>query len=208
MKNPGGIDESRCRPDTFVEICSRSLKLRLMPPIFLFVSIAYRFYSPRKCPGRASSAWFWRRARTGALLVSATAMLSASASAQSGVVVTGAPTLVVGTAVAGAQPATAVNTTTTYTLTGTSFFQNRKVRARLSADLPTGVTVTAQLAVGFLNSSSGTITLTRDYQDVISANLVLATAYTITYRMTATTAVAPQIGNVTVQYCIDVSGGC
>jgi len=135
-------------------------------------------------------------------------MLSATLSAQSGVVITGAPTMVVGTAVAGAQPATVVNTTTTYTLTGTSLFQNRKLKARLSADLPTGMTVTAQLAVGILNSSSGTITLTRSYQDVVNINLVLATSYTITYRLTATTAVAPRIGNVTVEYCIDVSGGC
>lgn len=179
-----------------------------MPPIFLYVSIAYRFYSTRKCPGRASSAWFWRRARACAVMVSVTAMLSVSVSAQSGVVVTGAPTMIVNRAVAGAQPTVTANVATSYTLTGTSLFQNRKVRARLSADLPTGVTVTAQLAVGFLNSSSGAITLTRSYQDVINVNLVQATAYLITYRMTATTAVAPQIGNVTVEYCIDVSGGC
>lgn len=178
-----------------------------MAPIFTIVSIAYQFYS-RQCPGLASSAWFLRCACTIAILVAAPAMLSATLSAQSGVVITGAPTLVVGTAVAGAQPTTAVNTTTTYTLTGTSLFQNRKIRARLSADLPTGMTVTAQLAVGFLNSSSGTITLTRSWQDVINANLVLAAAYAITYRLTASTAVAPQIGNVTVEYCIDVSGGC
>ena len=132
----------------------------------------------------------------------------ATAAAQDGITLAGSPSLVVSSAVAGAQPNQATSTGVSYVLTGTSAFANRKVRARLSSSLPAGVTISVQAAVGILNSSSGAVTLSTNYQDILTANLVLGTAYTLTYRMNATSAVDPTLQNVTIQYCVNVSNNC
>ena len=130
------------------------------------------------------------------------------AAAQDGITLAGSPSLAVTSAVAGAQPNAATSTTTSYVLTGSSAFAGRKVRARLSGTLPAGVTISVQAAVGFLNTSSGAVTLTTNYQDILTANLVTATAYTLTYRMNATTSVDPTSQSVTVQYCVNSSNNC
>ena len=52
------------------------------------------------------------------------------------------------------------------------------------------------------------VTLTTSYQDILTANLVLGTAYTLTYRMNVTSAVDPTLQNVTIQYCVNVSNNC
>ena len=117
--------------------------------------------------------------------------------------------MVVSSAIAGAQPTPVTNTSSTYLLTGTpALLTGLKVRAKLLTSLPSGVTVTVSAAVGPLNSSSGSVTLTTSYQDILTSQLASNNAYTLTYTLSATTAASPTLQNVSVQYCVNSSNNC
>jgi len=131
------------------------------------------------------------------------------ARAQTAVTLAGSPSMVVSSAIAGAQPTPVTNTSSTYLLTGTAAYgTGLKVRAKLLTSLPSGVTITVSAAVGFLNSSSGSVTLTTSYQDILTSQLPSASAYTLTYTLSATTQASPMLQNVSVQYCVNSSNNC
>lgn len=67
---------------------------------------------------------------------------------------------------------------------------------------PSGVTVKALLAVPSVDISAGTVTLSTSYQILETNTAPTASAYSITYTVSSTSAVAPQTQAITVYYCI------
>lgn len=82
--------------------------------------------------------------------------------------VSGTPGLLrVSTAIAGSEPLSVSNATTTYTVTTGNPNRTYKVTARLSAPMPAGVTLTATLAAPPSATSLGPIALDATDRDVV-----------------------------------------
>jgi hypothetical protein len=121
--------------------------------------------------------------------------------AQSTLVLGAGPTVVINSAVAGAAPTPATGLST-WDSDGTDKSTNRNIYARLASSPPTGVTVKALLAVPAVDISAGTVTLSTSYQVVETNTAPTTSSYSITYTVSATSAVAPQTQAITVYYCL------
>ena len=113
--------------------------------------------------------------------------------------------LVVSTATAGAQPDAVTSGTTSYTLINVSLLQTVRVRARLNAPLPPGVTLEVTLTAPPGATSLGPVALTTTDRDVVVGvrPLTVYLTGTITYRLSATVA-AGVVGPLTRQVIFTV----
>lgn len=111
--------------------------------------------------------------------------------------------LLINTAVAGADPTDAVNDTTTYAVS-TDSTRIRKVRAKISSALPSGLSLSIAMDVPSGASSLGSRAMTTAYQDLVTGipKFTTASGMTITYTLSATAAVAPASGSRTVTFSI------
>jgi len=101
--------------------------------------------------------------------------------------------LVIGTAVAGSQPTSVSDNTTTYSITTNE--TGKSIQAALDAPMPTGVTLTIQLAPPTGGTSAGPVALTTTAQPVVTGiSQVAESGLGITYTLSATLAagVVPQ----------------
>jgi hypothetical protein len=90
--------------------------------------------------------------------------------------------LVVTTATAGQQPDMVSNAVTTYAITTN---QARKITASLESDMPSGVTLKANLASG--GTSAGDVVLSSTAADVVTAvGPIAESGKSITYKLSAT----------------------
>ncbi len=127
------------------------------------------------------------RIRTLLLTAVLPVVLGRTAAAQVTTVITsGNPAaMTISTAVAGSQPTNVSNSATTYSTLNLQSGQPQKITARLSANMPAGVTLTASLAVNASATSVGAVSL-----DVTARNVVIninanQVARTITYQLSA-----------------------
>jgi len=125
--------------------------------------------------------------------------------AQSTLVLGAGPTVVINSAIAGAAPTPATGLSTWET-GGRDKSTNRYVWARLASAPPSGVTVKALLAIPSADISAGTVTLSTSYQIVETNTAPTSSSYSITYTVSSTSAVAPQITAITVYYCVVAVG--
>ena len=99
---------------------------------------------------------------------------------------TGSPSLVVNSATAGTAPATATASGTWAVTTNQS---NAKVTASINLAMPSGLTLTANLAAPAGATSAGAVTLGTTAMDVVTGlTQVAQSALNVTYDLTATTA--------------------
>jgi hypothetical protein len=93
--------------------------------------------------------------------------------------------MIINSAAAGGTPFTVTSTLTTYSIT--SLFRNARIRATLSAPLPTGVTLRINVQAPAGGISSGWVTLTGGNQQVVGNIPVGAfTNLQIRYELSAT----------------------
>ena len=101
--------------------------------------------------------------------------------------VTGTPSLVITTAVAGSQPTSVSDALGTYALTSNDV--NAKVTIELNSDMPTGVTLKANLTAPAGGTSAGAVTLSSTPVEAVTGiTKVLGSALTVTYSLEATVA--------------------
>jgi hypothetical protein len=115
--------------------------------------------------------------------------------------VTGAPTLVINTAVAGSGPTSATSTGSTWAVTTNQ--STAKITASINSAMPAGVTLSATLGAPAGATSAGIKALSTSAVDVVTGITKLAaTGLTITYQLDATAAAGVQSGSRTVTYTI------
>lgn len=136
-----------------------------------------------------------------ALLAGALSLAGAAAAHGQTVIVSGNPGLLrISTAVAGSQPVSVSNGTTTYTVV-TPLLPNRqyKLTASLSAPMPAGVTLTASLAAPASATSLGPVALDATARDVVTGirrNVTSTRAITYTLSATVAAGVIPNSSRV------------
>lgn len=146
----------------------------------------------RRVSGRA-----WQAALLGGLLCCG----SAAARAQA-LIVSGDPApMVINTAVAGMEPASVTNGTTTYSVRAGNRNNPQKITGRLNSPMPAGMTLTVNMAATTQATSLGTVTLDATARDLVG-NIVHTNlrSASITYVIAATPAagvVPPQSRTVT-----------
>jgi hypothetical protein len=103
------------------------------------------------------------------------------------IAVTGSPSLIITTAVAGDAP-TSVTAAGSYAITTNQ--SNRKITASLNTDMPSGVTLSVALtAPAGASAPASPVVLTTSAQDVVTGvSLLNAPALSITYTLSATSA--------------------
>lgn len=121
--------------------------------------------------------------------------------AQSSITLGGGPTVVIKSAIAGAAPTPATGLST-WDTGGSDSKTNRYVWVRLASAPPSGVTVRALLATPSVDISAGTVTLSTSYQILVTNTAPTASAYSITYTVSTTSAVAPQTQAISLYYCV------
>lgn len=127
--------------------------------------------------------------------------------AQSSITLTAGPTVVINSAIAGAAPTPATGLST-WDTGGSDSKTNRYIWVRLASAPPSGVTVKALLAAPSVDISAGTVTLSTSYQILETNTAPTASAYSITYTVSTTSAVAPQKQAITLYYCVkSISSG-
>lgn len=112
--------------------------------------------------------------------------------------------LTISTATAGSQPDSASDSSTTYGIT-TSLAGN-SITGHLSANMPTGLTLSVELEAPFTATSLGSVALSTTPADLVT-NLplisLLSSGHQITYTLDATVAASPAgAQNVTVTFTI------
>lgn len=123
------------------------------------------------------------------VVVAALLLVGADRSYAQTLSVSGSPAeMTVSSAIAGSQPITVTDAATTYSVSAL-LIQKKKVTARLSASMPSGVTLQVTLVAPSGATSLGTVSLDTIDRDLITnvAN-ALPETNTITFRLTATTA--------------------
>jgi len=99
---------------------------------------------------------------------------------------TGSPSLVISAATAGSAP-TSATANASYAITTNQ--TGRKITASLSADMPTGLTLSVNLAAPSGAASAGTVALGTVAQDVVTGiGTVSASGLNVTYTLSATVA--------------------
>lgn len=120
------------------------------------------------------------------MLAAVLLLSSRTAVAQPTVTTSGNPgSLTITTAVAGSDPTSVSDASTTYTLTRVKPPQPQKITAQLSSNMPTGVTLTATFAVGAgLGTSAGPVALDITARNVVT-NITGNYTAAITYQLSA-----------------------
>ena len=117
---------------------------------------------------------------------SATQDVSFEVQAINEIAFTGSPSLVISAATAGSAP-TSTTANATYAITTNE--TNRKVTAELNSAMPTGVTLSVNLAAPSGGTSANTVSLSTTAQDVVTGvSKVNATGLSVTYSLSATSA--------------------
>ncbi|HEU0014879.1 MAG TPA: hypothetical protein VFQ45_14425 [Longimicrobium sp.] len=131
----------------------------------------------------------------------ATQTVSYEVQAISEIAFTGSPSLVVSAATAGSAP-TAVTANASYAVTTNE--TNRKITAAIDTNMPTGVTLSVNLAAPTGGSSAGAVTLGTTAQDVVTGiTQVNQGGLSVTYSLSATAAAGVVAsGTRTVTYTI------
>jgi CheY-like chemotaxis protein len=115
--------------------------------------------------------------------------------------VTGSPTLVITTAVAGSAPTSVTSATSTWAVTTNQ--STAKVTAAINTNMPAGITLWTTLAAPTGGTSAGAKSLSTVAVDVVTNITKVAQAgLTITYQLDATAAAGVQSGTKTVTYTI------
>ena len=125
----------------------------------------------------------------GASVVTALLLLGSRAVGAQTIVVSGNPGLLrINTAVAGSQPASVSNNSTTYTVvTPNPAGRTYKITAQLNSPMPAGVTLTATLAAPAGATSVGAVALDMTARDVVTGIPRQTNATrSITYQLSAT----------------------
>jgi hypothetical protein len=100
--------------------------------------------------------------------------------------VSGSPTLVITTAIAGSAP-TSVTANATYAITTNE--ENRKITAQLDSDMPSGVALSLAMAAPSNATSAGAQTLSSTAADMVTGvSLLNASGLDLTYTLSATAA--------------------
>lgn len=118
----------------------------------------------------------------------ATQLVTLEVQAINQIAVSGNPgALVISTAAAGSAPTSATSSTTTWALTTNE--TNKKVTASLSSALPSGVTLSLQLAAPGASASAGSVALGTSAVDLVTGIGTLnASGLAVTYTLSATAA--------------------
>jgi DNA-binding response OmpR family regulator len=131
----------------------------------------------------------------------ATQSVSYQVDAINQIAVTGTPSLVVNTAVAGSAPTSATSTGSTWAVTTNQ--TGAKITASINSNMPAGVTLSATLGAPAGASSAGIKALTTVPVDMVTGITKLAASgLAIDYQLDATAAAGPQSGTRTVTYTI------
>lgn len=118
--------------------------------------------------------------------------------------VTGSPSLVVNSAVAGSGPASATHSGSAWAISTNE--SNQKIIASLDANLPAGLSLEVSLAAPAGAASQGSVPLSTSGADVVTGiSTLAASALPVAYRLSATTAAPVMSGARTVTFTI-VSG--
>lgn len=191
---------------------------RIVPPSDLAVSDSSRFTAniARRSDAAAHLfGGFMNMSRniiiSGILVVAAAASASAQSTATQSVgfqvdainqiAVTGTPTLVINTAVAGSAPTSATSTGSTWAVTTNQ--STAKITASINSAMPAGITLSATLGAPAGATSAGIKALSTSAVDVVTGITKLAASgLTITYQLDATAAAGVQSGSRTVTYTI------
>lgn len=102
------------------------------------------------------------------------------------------------TPAAGSQPANIVDTSTTYAVL--SLLSAKKITGQLSANMPTGMTLSVQLQAPLVGTSQGNVLLSTTAADLVTGILLVAlqSGLQITYTMTASLQASPVTGGTVV----------
>ena len=99
--------------------------------------------------------------------------------------ITGSPTLTVNSGTAGSQPADATDATSTYAITTNE--TSKKITASINSSLPTGITLSTNLAAPSGATSAGNTPLATSSSDVVTnISTVAQSGLAITYTLSAT----------------------
>ncbi len=113
------------------------------------------------------------------------------------IAVTGSPTLVINSAIAGQQPQPAVNTSSTFSVSTNG--TNKKITASINKQMPANTTLEILLTAPDSGTSTGYKALSTVATDVVTGiSHVAAASKTITYRFSATTAAGVLTDSCTV----------
>jgi hypothetical protein len=113
------------------------------------------------------------------------------------IAVTGAPTLVINSAIAGQQPQPDVDTSSTYSISTNG--ANKRITAAINKQMPANTTLEIQLTTPGSGTSTGYKTLSTVAADVVTGiSHVASASKTITYRFSATTAAGVLTDSCTV----------
>jgi hypothetical protein len=106
------------------------------------------------------------------------------------IAVSGNPSpLIIITAVVGSQPTEVSDATTTYAITTNACYEGSEITASLDSDMPTGVTLTVNMAAPTGATSEGDVALTASPQAVVTGLVNVAeSGDLITYKLDATVA--------------------
>ena len=119
------------------------------------------------------------------LLLAAVLLLSGRAAAAQNLTTTGTPAaMTITTAIAGSDPASVSENSTTYKVTAVGATTNH-ITAALNANTPTGVTLTVSLAVTVGATSSGPVALDVTARNVVTNITVNQISNSITYKLSA-----------------------
>jgi CheY-like chemotaxis protein len=131
----------------------------------------------------------------------ATQSVSFQVDAINQIAVTGTPSLVINTAVAGSAPTSATSNGSTWAVTTNQ--TGAKITASINANMPAGVTLSATLGAPSGATSAGTVALTTSAVDVVTGiTKQAASGLSIDYQLDATATAGVQSGTRTVTYTI------
>lgn len=120
---------------------------------------------------------------------------SSNLSAVSAITLSGSPgALTVNAAVAGSQPTSVTNATTTYSILTTSTL--RTITGKVNTAMPTGVTLQVRLTAPSGAVSAGFVSMTTTNKNLVRqiTALVLVSGLSVTYQLSATVAAAQVAG--------------
>ena len=131
----------------------------------------------------------------------ATQSVSFQVDAINQIAVTGTPSLVINTAVAGSAPTSATSSGSTWAVTTNQ--TGAKITASINTNMPAGVTLSATLGAPAGATSAGAKSLTTSAVDMVTGiTKQAASGLTIGYQLDATAAAGVQSGTRTVTYTI------
>lgn len=140
-------------------------------------------------------------ASTAGAQATATQSVSYQVDAINQIAVTGTPSLIINTAVAGSEPGSATSTGATWAVTTNQ--TGAKITAAINLNMPSGITLTATLGAPAGATSAGAKALSTTTVDMVTGiTKQAASGLAISYQLDATAAAGVQSGSRTVTYTI------